>query len=100
MVVGQVDLPLEKIAEICRKYRVRELSIFGSALRGDFGTESDVDLLVDFVPAHGLDLVDYIRCQDELGAVLGRRVDLVQKPGLKRVIREEILRTSKVIYAI
>jgi uncharacterized protein len=100
MVVGQVDFPLERIAEICRKYRVKELAIFGSALRADFRADSDVDFLVDFLPDHGLDLVDYIRCQDEFAEVLGRRVDLVQKPGLKRFVREEVLRTAQVIYAI
>ena len=99
MVVGQVDLPLEQIAAICRKYRVKELSIFGSALREDFRTDSDVDLLVDFLPNHGLGLIEYLQCQEELGGALGRKVDLVQKSGLKRFVRDEILGTSRVIYA-
>ncbi len=99
MVIGQMDLPLERIATICRKYRVRELSIFGSALRADFRAESDVDLLVDFLPAHGLGLIEYLGCQEELAEVMGRRVDLVQKSGLKRLIRDEVLRTQRVIYA-
>ncbi len=99
MVIGQLDLPLERIAEICRRYRVRELSIFGSALGDEFRSESDVDILVDFVPAHGLGLFEYLACQHELGDVLGREVDLVQKSGLKELVRDEVLRTMRVIYA-
>jgi predicted nucleotidyltransferase len=98
MVVGQMNVPLEAIAAICRKYRVKELAIFGSALREDFREESDVDLLVDFQPNHGLGLFEYLQCQGELGELLGRRVDLVQKSGLKRFVRDEILGTAKVIY--
>lgn len=99
MLVGQVDFALEAIGAICRKYRVKELSVFGSVLREDFRADSDVDLLVDFLPDHGLGLIEYVGCQEELGAVLGRRVDLVQKSGLKRFVREEILKTAKAIYA-
>ena len=99
MVVGQMDMPLERIGAICRKYRVKELSVFGSALRDDFRANSDVDLLVDFLPNHGLGLIEYLGCQQEFADALGRSVDLVQKTGLKRFIREEVLRTSKVIYA-
>ncbi len=99
MVVGQLELPLDQIATICRKYKVRELSIFGSALRDDFRPDSDLDLLVDFLPSHGLGLIDYISCQEEFAELLGRKVDLVQKTGLKRFVREKILGTARVIYA-
>ncbi|HUO10292.1 MAG TPA: nucleotidyltransferase family protein [Phycisphaerae bacterium] len=99
MVIGRMDLPLERIAEVCRKYRVRELSVFGSVLREDFRPDSDVDLLVDFLPNHGLGLIDYISCQEELSEVVGRPVDLVQKSGLKRFVKGEVLRTHRVIYA-
>jgi len=48
MTVRKADLPLKKISEICRTYQVRELSVFGSYLREDFGPGSDIDLLVEF----------------------------------------------------
>src|SRR5262245_23197084 len=99
MVAGHVDLPLDRIAEICRKYRVRELSLFGSALRDDFRPDSDIDLLVDFLPNHGVGLFEYLQCQDELANLFHRRVDLIQKSGLKRFIRSEIMQSSRVIYA-
>ncbi len=98
MVAGRIDLPMEQIAAICRKYRVKELSIFGSALRDDFRPDSDVDLLVDFLPNHGHGLIAYLSCQEEFSQLLGRRVDLVQKSGVKRVLRDRILNTAKVIY--
>lgn len=99
MVIGQIDLPMERIAEICQKYRVRELSIFGFALREDFRSDSDIDVLVDFFPAHGLGLLDYLSCQHDLSDVIGREVDLVQKSGLKKFVKDEVLRTRRVIYA-
>ena len=98
MIIGHLDLPTDRIAAICQKYHVKELSIFGSALLDDFLAYSDIDLLVDLLPAHGLGLIDYLGCQEELAEALGRRVDLVQKSGLKRLVREEILRTQRIIY--
>jgi predicted nucleotidyltransferase len=99
MVAARIDLPTTAIAELCRKYRVKELSVFGSVLREDFRADSDVDLLVEFHPNHGHGLIEYIRLQESLGKLLGRRVDLVEKAGLKRFVRGEILKTAQVIYA-
>ena len=99
MIVGQIDLPLDKIAAICRQYQVSELAVFGSALRDDFRTESDVDLLVDFHPGHQHGLIEYLSCQTDFAEVIGRNVDLVQKSGLKKFVRDEVLRTARIIYA-
>ena len=99
MRIGHVDFPMDRIGEICRQYRIKELSVFGSALRDDFRSDSDVDLLVDFQPNHGLGLIAYLSCQDDLRETLGRPVDLVQKSGLKRFVKDEVLRTAKVVYA-
>jgi uncharacterized protein len=75
--VGQarIDLPLDRLAEICRGYHVRRLALFGSALRDDFGPESDVDLLVEFQPGARTGLA-FFALQDELSAAIGRTVDL------------------------
>ena len=99
MRIGHVEFPMDRITEICRQYRVKELSVFGSALRDDFRPDSDIDLLVDFQPNHGHGLIAYLCCQDDLGETLGRRVDLVQKSGLKRFVKDEILSTARVVYA-
>jgi hypothetical protein len=89
-----------RIAEFCHKWRVKELAIFGSALRDDFGPESDVDVLVELQPNHGLSLYDWVDMIDELRAIFGRDVDLVAKGGLRNPFRRNsILRTAEVVYA-
>lgn len=96
----RIEVPMDRITAFCRKWRVKEISIFGSALRSDFGPHSDVDVLVELEPDHGLDLYDWVDMIDELGEILGRSVDLVSKGGLKNPFRRmEILRTAEVLYA-
>jgi len=95
-----VDIPLDRIREFCRKWRIREFSLFGSVLRDDFRPESDVDVLVEFELDHPWSLYDVVDMEDELKEVFGRDVDLVTKGGLKNPIRRrEILRTRRVLYA-
>src|SRR3954452_18845021 len=72
---ARIDLPLDELAEICRRYGVRRLALFGSALRDDFGPASDVDLLVEFQPGTRTGLA-FFGLQDELSAAIGRTVDL------------------------
>jgi predicted nucleotidyltransferase len=89
-----------KLEAFCRKWRVRELSVFGSVLREEFGPASDVDILVDLLPDHGLTLYDWVDMRDELREIFGRDVDLVAKDGLRNPFRRrEILRTARVLYA-
>lgn len=71
----RIDLPLDRLAEICRRYQVRRLALFGSALRDDFGPASDIDLLVEFQPGARTGLA-FFALQDELSAAIGRTVDL------------------------
>jgi predicted nucleotidyltransferase len=95
----QLKIDRKKIDAFCHKWSVRELSIFGSALREDFGPGSDVDVLVDLRPGHGLTLYDWLDMIEELKAIFGRDVDLVAKGGLKNPLRRrEILRTAEVVY--
>jgi hypothetical protein len=89
-----------RIGEFCRKWRIRELALFGSALRDDFGPDSDVDVLVELQPDHGLSLYDWVDMIEQLETIFGRKVDLVAKGGLKNPFRRrEILRTAEVVYA-
>ncbi len=93
----EIDMP--RIAEFCRKWKVKELSIFGSALREDFRPDSDVDVLVELQPDHGLSLYDWVDMIEELETVFGRKVDLVARGGLKNPFRRrEILRTAETVY--
>lgn len=87
------------LEEICRRHHIRRLSVFGSVLRGDFGPESDVDVLVEFEPGHtpGLAIQDI---EDALSAVFGgRRVDLVTEQSLHPLIRDRVLENAVVQYA-
>lgn len=96
----RVAVDQERINAFCLKWKVKELSIFGSALREDFGPESDVDVLVELRPGHGLNLYDWVDMIAELKEIFGRDVDLVAKGGLKNPFRRrEIMRTAEVVYA-
>jgi len=93
------EIPTEALASICRRYSVRRLSVFGSVLREDFGPESDIDVLVEFEPEAPIGFLALSRLQRELSTLLGRRVDLVPRSGLKPAIRDAVLATEQVIYA-
>ena len=90
---------LKAIKSLCQRYQVRELSVFGSALREDFRTDSDVDLLVEFEPEAQIGFVTLVRMQRELSAILNRPVDLVPEEGLKPAIREEVIASAREVYA-
>ncbi len=95
-----IDVPTERIAAFCRKWRVTEFALFGSVLRDDFGPDSDIDVLVELGPNHGLSLFDWVDMIGELKALFGREVDLVSKRGLRNPFRRhEILTTREVIHA-
>jgi predicted nucleotidyltransferase len=89
----------EEIAALCRSYQVLELSLFGSAVRDDFGPKSDLDLLVLFQPEAAIGFIGFAGLQRELSTILGRPVDLVPKRGLKPLIRDDVLASAEIIYA-
>jgi predicted nucleotidyltransferase len=94
-----IVLPQAEIAEICRRHHVRELSLFGSAARGEMHPDSDIDLLVDYFPDARPSLFDLIGMTNELSDLLGRRVDLGVKRALKLRYKDRILGEAHVIYA-
>jgi len=95
---GNIELPRDKIAEFCKRNRIRKLSLFGSALRGDFRSDSDVDVLVEFEPGHVPGLA-FFSMQNELSEILGRKVDLNTPQFLSRYFREQVLAEAEVEYA-
>lgn len=97
---SEIEKHKTEIAELCRRYEVKELAVFGSAARADFSKKSDIDLLVDFRPEAKVGFIRYLQLQDELASLLKRKVDLVSKPGLKLAIRGTVLSEAKIIYAI
>ena len=85
----RIDVPSDRIADFCRRHRVRPLSVFGSVLRDDFSTGSDVDVLVEFEPGTRVGL-RFFAMERELSEMLGNRVDL-NTPGF---LSEEILKDA------
>ncbi|MBP7050390.1 MAG: nucleotidyltransferase domain-containing protein [Phycisphaerae bacterium] len=97
---ANVQLDRSVLSEFCRKWRIRELSIFGSALREDFNANSDLDFLVSFEPGTPLDIDRLLDMKEELEARFGRPVDLVEKEAMRNPWRKhEILKTCQVLYA-
>ena len=95
----QITIPRDEIAAFCRRNQIRRLSIFGSALRQDFRSDSDVDVLVEFEPEAQVGFIALGRMERELAALLGCPVDLVPREGLKPKIREAILSSAEAVYA-
>jgi len=97
---NHIILPKDQIAEFCRRRHIRRLALFGSALRGDFGPESDVDLLVEFEPDRIPSFFDIAGMEQELSALLGgRKVDLRTPEDLSRYFRDQVLAEAEVQYA-
>ena len=96
---AQVPIDREKIADFCRRNGIRELALFGSVLRDDFGPDSDVDVLYEFQPGHFVGF-GILAMEAELSLLLGgRKVDLVPKKYLNRWMRARVLASAETIYA-
>jgi predicted nucleotidyltransferase len=89
----------EQLAEFCRRHHIRRLALFGSVLREDFRPDSDVDVLVEFVPGYPVGLIRLAAIERELSGLLGRRVDLRTPADLSRYFRQEVLDSAEVQYA-
>ncbi|MFN0106031.1 MAG: nucleotidyltransferase family protein [Bryobacteraceae bacterium] len=92
-----IEIPSEKIADICRRYHILEMAVFGSSARGGMRPDSDIDVMVVLDPEARLGW-DYFKIGDELSAVLGRPVDFGTKDGLKPHAKPSALRDAVVIY--
>jgi predicted nucleotidyltransferase len=94
-------IPANQIEAFCHKWKLNELSVFGSALRDDFGSTSDVDILISFSPGGKMTFEGFIEMREELSALFGGRpIDLVEKRLLRNPFRRhEILTTREVLYA-
>lgn len=97
--LGNAQVDESALAGLCRRYRVRELSVFGSAARGEMRPDSDIDLLVEFLPDAEADLIDHAGLMLDLAQLLGCKVDLVSKNGLKPLIRASVLEEARLLYA-
>ena len=96
---SRLPFPEDALSDLCRRNGIRRLSLFGSRLRGTAGPSSDVDLLVEFEPQATPTLLDMVRIERELSAMLGGlRVDLRTAEDLSRYFRDEVVREAQVQY--
>lgn len=91
------EVPREALEEICRRYHVKQLSLFGSVLREDFGPESDLDVLVEFEPGRTPGF-GFVELQRELSELMGHPVDLHTYRSLSRYFRDDVVRQSQPLY--
>jgi len=98
-----LDSQRDRIDAFCMKWGIRELALFGSAVRDDFGPDSDVDFLVSFSPNVTWGLLDHAVMERELAEIVGRPVDLVSRKAVERshnwIRRKAILESARVLYA-
>ncbi len=98
MTVPGLNVDADRIAEICRRYGVARLDVFGSVSRGEPAPGSDIDVLYELVPGARLGW-DIESLTDELSAVLGRPVDLVSRNALHERLRAAVLAEARELYA-
>jgi predicted nucleotidyltransferase len=98
----RIDLPMDQIADFCRRWKIVEFALFGSVLREDFHPESDIDVLVTFAPEAKWSLFDHLHAQEELKDILRREVDLVDRKAVEEnpnyFIRKAILKSAQIVY--
>ena len=94
-----VDLPAEKIREYCATQPIRRLSVFGSAARNELTPESDVDLLVEYLPDAPVGYFSMARHMREFSEIVGRPVDLATPNSLSPYIRQAVLDSAELLYA-
>ena len=95
----RIDVDTERIADFCRKHHVQKLAFFGSVLRGDFGAESDVDVLVEFEAGQEPGFLRLAEMEMELSKIIGRQADMRTPEDLSRYFRDEVVSTAEVKYA-
>lgn len=98
----QVDIPKEKLDAFCRKWKVRQLWLFGSVLREDFDPDSDVDVMVEFAAEARWNLLDLAAAEQELSQIAGRPVDLIERQGVEQsknwIRRRHILENTRQLW--
>ncbi|MBI3802037.1 MAG: nucleotidyltransferase family protein [Deltaproteobacteria bacterium] len=99
---ARIPVDREKIAEFCQRWKITEFALFGSVLRDDFRPDSDVDVLVTFVPDAEWSLFDIVDMQEELKQIFSREVDLVERKAVEQsenyIRRKHILSSVEPVY--
>ncbi len=100
MQISNIDIPHDKIAKFCQRRRITEMALFGSVVRDNFHSKSDIDVLVTFASDARYSLFDLAYIREELETILKQDVDLVEKAALRNPFRRHhILKNAEIIYA-
>jgi len=94
-----VTIDQRRIADFCKSHGIRNLRLFGSILREDFGPTSDVDVLVEFLPGRAPGWIGFAALALELEQIIGREVDLRTAADFSQSIRRRVLTEARVQYA-
>lgn len=98
----KIQLPQPELAAFCQKWKIKEMSFFGSVLREDFRSDSDIDIIVNFEDNSTWGILELVRMKRELKTLLGREVDLMTKKSIEQshnwIRRQEILGTAQIVY--
>ena len=95
MVYHGIQISEQKVAAFCQRHGIQRLALFGSILRDDFGSHSDIDVLVEFDPKARVGLFRLMSIQSELSDLIGRKVDLNTPGFLSDRFRETVLREAE-----
>lgn len=98
MIYPQIEVPMDKIKDFCGKWKIKEFSFFGSVLREDFCPNSDIDVLVSFEETVSWSLYDIVAMKDELQAIFGRDVDIVEKGAVRNPFRRHSIMTNREVF--
>jgi predicted nucleotidyltransferase len=98
MISGRINLTKEQIAEFCQKNHIKKFAFFGSVLRDDFRSDSDIDVLVEIEPGIRIGLFDLAEMEIELSDMIGRKADLRTPQDLSRYFRDEVVSNAEVQY--
>ena len=95
----EISIDSDRIADFCRLHQICRLGLFGSVLRDDFRSDSDVDVLVEFNPGAVVGLIRLAGMERELSEILGRKADMRTPADLSRSFRDEVVESAEVVYA-
>ena len=98
MKMNSIKIQKEKIRDFCQRNNIKKMSLFGSALRGEMTENSDVDILVEFLPETNIGLIKLAGLEIELSAIIGEKVDLRTPADLSRYFRDDVVREAKELY--
>jgi len=98
----QINIPEQAIAKFCKRWHIEELALFGSVVRADFNSDSDVDVLISLPSDIFPSVTEWLAMVGELSKIFGRPVDLMTRAALERdhnaLFKASVLNSAQIIY--